>query len=56
MTDVGAAGKGYLVDLVSRTLTEEGIDRFLVDASGDMRHRGAEAVRVGLEHPGFPAE
>ncbi|TQC48997.1 FAD:protein FMN transferase [Rhodococcus sp. WS4] len=52
--DVGAAGKGYLVDLVSHTLTEEGIDRFFVEASGDMRHRGAEAVRVGLEHPRAP--
>ncbi|PBC39676.1 hypothetical protein CJ179_35605 [Rhodococcus sp. ACS1] len=52
--DVGAAGKGYLVDLVSQTLNEEGIDRFFVDASGDMRHRGAAAVRVGLEHPRAP--
>jgi thiamine biosynthesis lipoprotein len=49
--DVGAAGKGYLVDVVSEMLRQAGIARFVVDASGDLRHSGDHGVRVGLEHP-----
>ncbi len=49
--DVGAAGKGYLVDLVAVVLREHGIDRYVVDASGDLVHAGPEPIRVGLEHP-----
>ena len=52
--DVGAAGKGYLVDLIARALLDDGIDEFVVDGSGDLRHRGAEPVVVGLEHPTRP--
>ncbi|WP_378148217.1 FAD:protein FMN transferase [Cnuibacter sp. UC19_7] len=66
LLDVGAAGKGHLVDIVSDLLAEHGYEHSLVDASGDMRHRlGAAAsssspdgsggsgapIRVGLEHP-----
>lgn len=49
--DVGAAGKGTLVDLVTEILREAGFSGFVVDASGDMRHSGASSIRVGLEHP-----
>lgn len=49
--DVGAAGKGYLVDIVGRLLDAAGIDAFVIDASGDILHRGGTAIRVGLEHP-----
>jgi thiamine biosynthesis lipoprotein len=49
--DVGAAGKGYLADIVAGLLRDNGIDEYLIDASGDLVHRGARAVRVGLEHP-----
>ena len=49
--DVGAAGKGYLVDLVARELTAAGVDSFTIDASGDIVHRGARPLRVALEHP-----
>lgn len=52
--DVGAAGKGYLVDLIAQALEDAGIDRFVVDGSGDLRHRGHEPVVVGLEHPTRP--
>ena len=52
--DVGAAGKGHLVDLIARTLMGAGIDAFVVDGSGDLRHRGREPVMVGLEHPRLP--
>ena len=49
--DVGAAGKGYLVDLVSGMLAEAGHEEFIVDGSGDIRHHGSSIMRVGLEHP-----
>lgn len=53
--DVGAAGKGYLVDLVSEILREAGFTRFVVDGSGDLRHVGESGIRVGLEHPSDPS-
>lgn len=52
--DVGAAGKGYLVDLVLRMLVAAGIDRVVVDGSGDMRAHGVPAYSVALEHPYDP--
>jgi thiamine biosynthesis lipoprotein len=51
--DVGAAGKGQLVDLVTDLLTDAGYATLVVDASGDLRATGP-AVRVGLEHPFDP--
>ena len=51
--DVGAAGKGYLVDLVSALLAEHGIPRHVVDASGDLVSSGVP-LRVALEHPADP--
>ena len=49
--DVGAAGKGYLVDLISTILQQTGVAEFVVDAGGDLRHHGEHGIRVGLEHP-----
>jgi thiamine biosynthesis lipoprotein len=49
--DVGAVGKGYLVDIVSEILREAGFTQFVVDGSGDLRHSGESILRVGLEHP-----
>jgi thiamine biosynthesis lipoprotein len=49
--DVGAAGKGYLVDIVAEMLRNEGMDAFVVDGSGDLIHAGSEPLNVGLEHP-----
>jgi len=49
--DVGAAGKGYLVDIVGAILAEHGHRDFIVDAGGDMLRHGAGTIRVGLEHP-----
>jgi len=54
LLDIGALGKGRLVDLVMDVLAETPGD-LVVDAGGDMRVRGA-AVRVGLEHPYDPAK
>jgi thiamine biosynthesis lipoprotein len=52
--DVGAAGKGYLVDLVSEMLRTAGVTDYVIDGSGDLRHSGQSAIRVGLEHPFDP--
>ncbi|TAJ48022.1 MAG: FAD:protein FMN transferase [Herbiconiux sp.] len=54
--DVGAAGKGYLVDLVRAVLEDHGVDDVVIDASGDLVHRGASPIRVGLEHPLDPTK
>ncbi|RZT58330.1 thiamine biosynthesis lipoprotein [Microcella alkaliphila] len=49
--DVGAAGKGYLVDLVAELLLERGAAGAVVDGSGDLRAAGEASIRVGLENP-----
>ncbi|MDQ0728932.1 FAD:protein FMN transferase [Microbacterium sp. W4I20] len=49
LLDVGALGKGRLVDLVTTVLSGVSGD-VVVDAGGDIRVRGA-AARIGLEHP-----
>ena len=52
--DFGAAGKGYLVDLVGKVLEENGFDSYCVDAGGDILHRDQkkQPLRIGLENPG----
>ncbi len=54
LIDVGAVGKGYLVDIISKILREAGFTWFVVDGSGDMRHLGESSLWVGLEHPFVP--
>ena len=49
--DVGAAGKGYLVDLLGEILVRRGITEFTIDGSGDILQHGPNELRVGLEHP-----
>lgn len=52
--DVGAAGKGLLVDLLSGILEEAGLSEYVVDGGGDLRHAGESGLPVGLEHPFDP--
>lgn len=54
--DVGAAGKGQLVDLLGGVLAGTGHQDFVVDASGDMLHAGGQPVKVALEHPYNPQQ
>ena len=54
--DLGAAGKGYLADLLAETLLERGFSGCLVDASGDLRHIGDTELTIGLEHPDDPTK
>jgi len=52
LLDVGAAGKGYLVDIVSQIIMESGVAGYCVDAGGDMRYaHPTDVLQVGLEHP-----
>lgn len=55
LLDVGAAGKGHLVDLVSALLADAGVARSVVDGSGDLRIRDVP-MRIALEHPGDPTK
>ncbi|MCL8249973.1 FAD:protein FMN transferase [Aeromicrobium fastidiosum] len=50
LIDVGAAGKGLLVDLVAGIVGRE-VDQLTVDASGDLYHGGTAPLRIALEHP-----
>ncbi len=50
LLDVGAAGKGLLVDQVAAIVGRE-VDELTVDASGDLYHGGTTPLRVALEHP-----
>lgn len=56
LLDVGAAGKGYLADLVSELLGALGAPTHVVDASGDIVARGATSEVVALEHPADPTK
>lgn len=49
--DVGAAGKGYLVDLIGQWLEVRGVHEYIIDAGGDMLHKGLPPDVVGLENP-----
>lgn len=53
LLDVGAVGKGRLVDLVMAVLSEVP-GPIVVDAGGDIRVRGG-AERIALEHPYDPS-
>lgn len=49
--DVGAAGKGYLVDLLGILLETAGVHEYLINGGGDLLHAGPSPCRVGLEDP-----
>lgn len=53
LLDVGAAGKGLLVDLVLEHLLASGHHSVVVDASGDLRRidSSGSRERIGLENP-----
>ncbi|MCC7356393.1 MAG: FAD:protein FMN transferase [Candidatus Doudnabacteria bacterium] len=56
LLDFGAAGKGYLVDIVSDIIENHGIKSYTVDAGSDIRYRGQDVLKVGLENPNDVAQ
>jgi thiamine biosynthesis lipoprotein len=53
LIDLGALGKGYLVDMLYDFLRARGVGRFLVDGSGDVRYFDVAATKItcALEDP-----
>jgi len=51
--DFGAAGKGYLIDLVGKLLEENSIKGYCIDAGGDILRKAKDnkPMRIGLENP-----
>jgi thiamine biosynthesis lipoprotein len=58
MLDFGAAGKGYLIDIIGQLLRSVDIHSFCIDAGGDMLQHTAtgEILEVGLENPDDTSE
>ncbi len=54
LLDVGAAGKGLLVDVLAGVLAAAGLLEITIDASGDIHHGGTAPMAVALEHPADP--
>lgn len=49
--DFGAAGKGYLIDIIGTLLEENNMHSFCIDAGGDILVKRDKPLRVGLENP-----
>lgn len=58
LIDIGAAGKGYLVDLVGEVLEAQGVHSYTIDAGGDITHRSISVtpISIGLENPNNTSE
>ncbi|MFA6105804.1 MAG: FAD:protein FMN transferase [Patescibacteria group bacterium] len=53
LLDFGAAGKGYLVTIISKIFEKHGFESFCINAGGDIFYKNNQGkkLRVGLEHP-----
>lgn len=53
LLDFGAAGKGYLIDIVAEIIQSSGVKNFLINAGGDIRCESAskKTFTIGLENP-----
>lgn len=56
--DFGAAGKGYLVDIIAKLLTAADVHAFCVNAGGDMWYQNTTdaPLAVALENPFDPSQ
>lgn len=50
LLDFGAAGKGYLIDIIAGILEDNGLREYVIDGSGDIRVKGNEEI-IGMENP-----
>lgn len=53
VVDIGAIGKGYLIDIIGEFLIKNRIDSFCIDAGGDMLIKNYPQIgmKIGLENP-----
>ncbi len=53
LLDFGAAGKGYLVDIICELLKDFGVTEAIVDAGGDIKvfSENENPVEIALQHP-----
>jgi thiamine biosynthesis lipoprotein len=53
LLDFGAAGKGYLIDIIGTLLRKNQLYEFTINAGGDILHHseGNSSISVGLENP-----
>lgn len=58
LLDFGAAGKGYLVDIISQLFDASDVASYIINAGGDILHRSYEnnAIAVGMENPADTSE
>lgn len=56
MLDVGALGKGHLIDILGRLLKRLGVTAFCINAGGDIVCHGDDRIDVALEHPDDPSQ
>lgn len=49
--DFGAAGKGYLIDIIGDLLASKNIQNYCIDAGGDFLYKNTEPIQIGLENP-----
>lgn len=56
--DFGAAGKGYLVDIICELIKKSGVNAYCVDAGGDISYHNpsGQPMNIGLEHPEQPGQ
>lgn len=51
LLDFGAAGKGYLIDIIGSLLEDNNAKSYCIDAGGDILLKSNTPMRIGLEHP-----
>lgn len=56
LLDIGAGGKGHIVDIVGTILKKSGAESFTINAGGDILHNGTVPLKVGLENPNNTTE
>lgn len=56
LLDFGAAGKGYLIDIIGKILKQSSVLDFCIDAGGDILQSSKQnsKIKIGLEHPKDP--